>query len=176
MTPLFAALCSTRNCALLLPFFLMVVTLGCANSCLPILGDRQTIPPPATNSYLNQSNGTIPVQDVLTTGLQENTTGSANNSTGAVTFQTATVAPPVTSLATIPTASTAIERELSAQPTSQTAFQNLEARSHSKTRTTEEGRTVTMPADPNAPSISASQIITHVTAEKTTEQTPNSKQ
>ncbi len=172
--------------ALLVPGFLS----GCANGRPMSFGDRQTIAPPATNSYLSQpgvptnpggpanpgaptnpppfipSNAPMPSGSIGGTGVS----GGSSNPNGAVTFQTAGVAPPVAALAsTAPVSpglgwSTVADQELTARPTGQTAFQNLEARSHSITRTTDEGRTITVAADPNAPTVSSSQIITQISA------------
>lgn len=141
---------------------------GCANSCLS-LGDRQTIAPPATNSYLGQEPASIPPSAPQSGGTAGGASifGGSLNPSGAVTFQTAEAAPPVASLVAAPPAGDwiSVDHELAAGSTGQTAFQNLEARSQSITQVGADGRTVTTAVDPNAPRVSSSQIITQVSAE-----------
>ncbi len=157
---------------LLLGTLFLPGVLGCARDRMASFGDRQTIPPPPTNSYLSQPStpanpGTpsnpppfIPSNAPLPSRTTD--PGASTNTGGAVTFQAAQAAPPVAVLAS----SAIADRELPAQPTGQTAFQNLEARSHSRTRITDDGRSVTVTTDPHVPVASSSQIITHVSADE----------
>ncbi|MDR2756229.1 MAG: hypothetical protein LBC20_11030 [Planctomycetaceae bacterium] len=124
-------------------------------------GNNNSIP---TNTPL--PTGTIPSSTIPaapTTAVPNGNYGSINNSSGATLFQTSAVTPSQTTENDWMVAETTTSNHFTAiAATGETAFQNLESKSHSVTTVDTSGIVTTSVAEPETWAVSSSPLMTQI--------------